>query len=159
MAAAADGLLREGYGTFRLLCLSLCTEAPSIGDFLRINEGCILGRNQLGSFYDETVEQCKGRCGNDYSCRSFDYVHTYRSCHLSTDNRITARAAFDSCPSWLRLQTDYYEKVTELLSVNYFPGVHLLHSPTHHTAAHHHQENHDNMAASNPHHHQITATG
>ncbi|XP_078681974.1 uncharacterized protein LOC144916625 isoform X10 [Branchiostoma floridae x Branchiostoma belcheri] len=88
-------------------------DAPDIGDFLHIKEACILGRNQLGSFYDETLEQCQGRCGNDYSCRSFDYVSSYRSCHLSTDNRLTARAAFDSCPSWLRLQTDYYEKVIE----------------------------------------------
>ncbi|XP_078598280.1 uncharacterized protein LOC144874226 isoform X4 [Branchiostoma floridae x Branchiostoma japonicum] len=113
VSAGEDALCTEQYSAITNYYEKIPDEAPSIGDFLRINEGCILGRNQLGSFYDETVEQCKGRCGNDYSCRSFDYVHTYRSCHLSTDNRITARAAFDSCPSWLRLQTDYYEKVTE----------------------------------------------
>ncbi|CAH1233803.1 TLL1 [Branchiostoma lanceolatum] len=113
VSAGEDALCSPEYSKITNYYEKIPEDAPSIGDFLRINEGCILGRNQLGSFYDETVEQCQGRCGNDYSCRSFDYVHTYRSCHLSTDNRVTARAAFEECPSWLRLQTDYYEKVTE----------------------------------------------
>ncbi|CAH1239872.1 TLL2 [Branchiostoma lanceolatum] len=81
--------------------------------FLLIEEACILGKNQLGSFYGQTVEECQLRCGQNERCLSFDYVNSYRSCHLSTDNRQTARAAFESCPAWFRPQSNYYERIVD----------------------------------------------